>query len=88
MKNNGFLSETVSATEPVIERAAAVAHKAVDKAKDAAAPAANWLVERGESLNATQKKLTADACSYVSANPLKAVGIAAVTGFLLSRLFH
>ena len=65
-----------------------MAHKAVDKAKDAAAPAAGWLVERAESLNATQKKLTADACSYVSANPLKAVGIAAVAGFLLSRLFH
>ena len=45
-------------------------------------------MSRGESLSATQKKLTADACAYVSANPLKAVGIAAVTGFLLSRLFH
>ena len=88
MKNNGFVSEAASTTEPVIERAAAVAHKAVDKAAGAASKKADWLAERGESLNATQKKLTEEACSFVSANPLKAVGIAAVTGFLLSRLFH
>ena len=88
MKNNGFISEGASASEPVIARVAAVAHQAVDKAAGAATPAVDWLAERGESLNATQKKLAADACSYVSANPLKAVGIAAVAGFLLSRLFH
>lgn len=88
MKNNGFVSESASASEPVIARVAAVAHQAVDKAAGAATPTVDWLAERGESLNATQKKLAADACSYVSANPLKAVGIAAVAGFLLSRLFH
>ena len=88
MKNNGFVSETASVAEPVIERVAAAAHQAVDKVKSSATPTVDWLAERGESLSATQKKLTADACDYVSANPLKAVGIAAVTGFLLSRLFH
>ena len=82
MKNNGF----ASASEPVVSRVAAMAHQAVDKAAGAATPTADWLAERGESLNATQKKLAADTCSYVSANPLKAVGIAAVVGFLLSRV--
>lgn len=72
--------------EPVIARVAAMAHQAVDKAAGAAAPTADWLAERGESLNASQKKLAADACSYVSANPLKAVGMAVVAGFLFSRL--
>ena len=38
------------------------------------------------SLNAAQKKLVADTCSYVSANPLKSVGIAVVAGFLLGRI--
>jgi ElaB/YqjD/DUF883 family membrane-anchored ribosome-binding protein len=60
--------------------------QAVDKAADAAAPTADWLTEHGESLKATQKKLVADTCSYVSANPLKAVAIAVVAGFLLSRI--
>ena len=46
----------------------------------------DWLVEQGDSLNATQKKLVADTCSYVSANPLKSVGIAVLVGFLLSRI--
>jgi len=63
-----------------------MAHRAVDTAAGAAAPAADWLAERGESLNTTQKKLVADTCKYVSANPLKSVGIAVVAGFLLSRI--
>lgn len=82
MKNNGFVSES----EPMVARVATIAHKAVDKAAGAATPTAEWLAQRGESLSATQKKLAADTCSYVSANPLKAVGIAALVGFLLSRI--
>lgn len=74
--------------KPAIERVAGMAHEAVDRAAGAAAPAARWLGERGESLNATQKKLLADTCSFVSANPLKSVGIAAVAGFLLSRILR
>ena len=72
--------------KPAIDRAAAMAHQAVDAAADAAAPAADWLAEKGESLIATKKKLVGDTCNYVSANPLKSVGIAVVAGFLLSRI--
>ena len=50
------------------------------------APTADWLSEQSESLKATQKKLMDDTCEYVQANPLKAVGIAVVVGFLLSRI--
>lgn len=72
--------------KPAIEQVAAMAHQAVDKAAGAAAPTADWLAQQGESLNATQKKLFADTCSYVSANPLKSLGIAVVAGFVLSRI--
>lgn len=82
----GAADEMARKARPAIDRAAAMAHQAVDTAAGAAAPAADWLVEQGESLNATQKKLVADTCSYVSANPLKSVGIALVAGFLLSRI--
>jgi ElaB/YqjD/DUF883 family membrane-anchored ribosome-binding protein len=82
VKTNGQGSEV----EPVIARVAAMAHQAVDKAAGAAAPTADWLAERGEILNARQKKLAADTCSYVSANPLKAVGIAVLAGLLLGRI--
>lgn len=82
----GAADEVARKARPAIDRAAAMAHQAVDTAAGAAAPASDWLAEQGESLNATQKKLVADTCSYVSANPLKSVGIALVAGFLLSRI--
>ena len=80
--------EAARKAKPAIDRVAAMAHQAVDKAAGAAAPTADWLTEQGESLTATQKRLVADTCSYVSANPLKAVGIAVVAGFLLGRFIH
>lgn len=82
----GAADEAARKAKPSIERVAAIAHKAVDKAAGAAAPTADWLVEQGESLNSTQKKLVAQTCGYISANPLKAVGIALVAGLVLSRI--
>ena len=84
----GAADEVTRKAKPAIDRVAAMAHQAVDKAAGAAAPTADWLAEQGESLNATQKKLVANTCSYVSANPLKAVGIAVVAGFLLGRFIR
>ena len=84
----GAADEAARKAKPAIDQVAAMAHQAVDKAAGAAAPTADWLAEQGDSLNATQKKLVADTCSYVSANPLKAIGIALVAGFLLSRLIR
>lgn len=71
---------------PAVDRVATLAHEAVDKAAGAAAPTADWLIEQGKSLQATQKKLVGDTSDYISGNPMKAVGIALVAGFLLSRL--
>jgi ElaB/YqjD/DUF883 family membrane-anchored ribosome-binding protein len=82
----GAADEAARKAKPAIDRVAAMAHQAVDKAAGVAAPTADWLAEQGESLNATQKKLVADTCDYVSANPLKSVGIAMVAGFVLSRI--
>jgi ElaB/YqjD/DUF883 family membrane-anchored ribosome-binding protein len=82
----GAADEAARKAKPAIDRVVAMAHQAVDKATGAVAPTADWLSEQGESINATQKKLVADTCSYVSANPLKALGIAVVAGFLLSRV--
>ena len=82
----GAAEEAASKAKPAIDQVAEMAHRAVDKAADAAEPTRDWLSEQGESLNATQKKLVANTCGYVSANPLKAVGIAVLAGFLLSRV--
>jgi ElaB/YqjD/DUF883 family membrane-anchored ribosome-binding protein len=82
----GAAVEAAKKAKPAIDRVAGMAHQAVDKAAGAAGPTADWLSEQGASLNATQQKLVADTCSYVSANPLKSLGIAVVAGFLLSRI--
>lgn len=80
--------EAARKAKPAIDRVAALAHQAVDKAAGATVPTAAWLTEQGDTLNAAQKKLVADTCSYISANPLKAAGIALAAGFLLSRFIR
>lgn len=80
--------DAASKTKPAIDRVASVAHQAVDKAAGAAAPTADWLNEQGESLKVAQKKLVEDTCSYVSAHPVKAIGIALAAGFFISRLLR
>jgi hypothetical protein len=63
-------------TKPAIEKVAQMAHRAVDKAAASAVPAADWIGEKTDRLDATQKKLVNDTCAYISANPLTAIGLA------------
>lgn len=82
----GAADQAARKAKPAIDKVAGMAHQAVDNAAGAAAPTVDWLAEQGANLGAKQKQLVADACGYVSANPLKAVGIAVLAGFLLSRI--
>jgi ElaB/YqjD/DUF883 family membrane-anchored ribosome-binding protein len=84
----GAADEAASKAKPVIDQLAAMAHQAVEKAAGAAAPTVDWLTEQGQSINASQKQLVANTRSYVSANPLKALGMAVVAGFVLDRLIR
>src|SRR5665647_1256157 len=84
----GAADQAARKAKPAIDQVAAMAHQAVDRAAGAAAPTADWLTEQGENVNTMQKQLIADTRSYVSANPLKAVGMAVVAGFLLSCLIR
>jgi ElaB/YqjD/DUF883 family membrane-anchored ribosome-binding protein len=77
--------DVANKAKPTIDRVATMAHHAVDKAADAAAPTAEWLSEHAESLRDAEKKLVSNTCGYVSANPMKSVGIALLAGFVLSR---
>ena len=74
--------------KPAIDQVAAMAHQVVDKAAASTAPAADWLGEQGESLNATKKKLVNDTSAYIAANPLMSVGMAVLAGFLISRMIR
>jgi ElaB/YqjD/DUF883 family membrane-anchored ribosome-binding protein len=79
----GMAVDAACKAKPAIDQIAAITHKAVDTAAGAAAPAANWLSEQGDRLSVSQKELVADATAYISANPLRALGIAVAAGFFL-----
>lgn len=74
--------------KPAIDQVASMAHQVVEKAAASAAPAADWVGEQGESLSATHKKLVTDTSAYIAANPLMSVGMAALAGFLISRMIR
>jgi ElaB/YqjD/DUF883 family membrane-anchored ribosome-binding protein len=74
------------AARKAIPAAQQFAHKAVDKAAAGAAPAAAWLDEHADELNATQEKLLEDTRNYIRENPLTSLGIAFVAGLLISRI--
>jgi ElaB/YqjD/DUF883 family membrane-anchored ribosome-binding protein len=73
------VASRVNATTDTIRQAG---HSAVDKAVNAAAPAAQWLDQK-QSYVQDQLKTTTD---YVVANPVKALAIAFVAGVLFGRI--
>jgi ElaB/YqjD/DUF883 family membrane-anchored ribosome-binding protein len=75
-------------SKPTIDKVAKSMHDAVDKAADAAAPTAEWLDEKADSLKETQRTLLDKSCKYVSAHPLKSLLFAATAGFVLSRIIR
>ena len=85
-KAAALADEAVRKAKPVIGRVADGAHLAVDKVAGAALPTAEWLSDKGETLNAARKKSIADARQYVAANPLKSVAIAVAAGVVISRI--
>lgn len=73
--------------EEAVDKSAHKAHDTIDKVADAAKRTSDTLGEKGHDLKEAQEKWLASATDYVKANPVKALGIAAAGGYLLSRLF-
>ena len=71
---------------PAVDRAARFAHQTVDKAADAAVPAADWLEEKTVDARVRQKEWAEKTRVYVSANPLTGIGIAAAAGLLIGLI--
>ena len=82
------IDKAVSILHSVIDDAAGKAHSASNKAANAGSQAAIWVNERSEKLTSAPKKLIEDASGYVSANPLKSVGVAIVAALLVGRLLR
>ena len=78
--------KVVDAANSTVDRMASGAHAAVDKTADVVAQAAETLGVKGEQLKDLQVRWLENSRAYVRDNPVKALGIALVGGFLLSRL--
>jgi ElaB/YqjD/DUF883 family membrane-anchored ribosome-binding protein len=74
------------AADSVVLRMASGAHEAVEKMAGVAAQAAEAVDEKGGQLRELQVEWLDKSRAYVRDNPVKALGIAVVGGFLLSRL--
>jgi ElaB/YqjD/DUF883 family membrane-anchored ribosome-binding protein len=70
----------------ILNKAKTRVHGALDQAADAAAPAAQWLEEQGESLTANGERLVERTRKYITANPLQSFALALAAGSLISRL--
>ena len=85
-RKNSSSDSIVAGLAPVVERVAAGAHEAVDKAANAANAAAKTLGQKSEAITALQARYLDGCREQVKANPLVAVGAALAAGFLISLL--
>jgi ElaB/YqjD/DUF883 family membrane-anchored ribosome-binding protein len=70
----------------ILNRATIRAHGAVDQVADAAAPAAQWLEDQGETLASGSEKFLQTSAKYIAAHPVQSLGLAIAAGYLLGRL--
>ena len=80
------IDSLADAARPALDHVASGAHGAVDRVGNAAVHAAGALGDKGDQLNVSGKKLAERASLYVREHPLASLGIAAVSGYVLSRL--
>ena len=66
----------------VLDKAATVAHSAVDRAIGAAQPAAEWIDQKAQA----PRQLASATEEYVQANPTKALAIAFVAGIIVAKV--
>ncbi|MGZ5007600.1 MAG: DUF883 domain-containing protein [Methylobacter sp.] len=69
-----------------IEKASDYAHEAGDKIASATSQAAKALGDKGEQLLNAEQKMMKHCCNYVTAHPMKSLGMAVAFGYMLRRL--
>jgi ElaB/YqjD/DUF883 family membrane-anchored ribosome-binding protein len=79
-------SDAVAGIGPVVDRVAASAHEAVDKAAHAATAAARVIDKKGSQLKDLQSEYLDSCRAQVRDHPLAALGVAVAAGFLISFL--
>jgi ElaB/YqjD/DUF883 family membrane-anchored ribosome-binding protein len=79
-------THTINAAGEAVHCMASSAHEAVDKIANASAQAAETVSLKGEQLKELEVRWLENCQTYVRDNPVRALGIALVSGFFLSRL--
>lgn len=69
-----------------VDRIESSAHAAVKKAAEATVHAVDKLSEKQQQIKDVQDEWLEKTKDYIQANPIKSLAIAAVSGFVLSRL--
>lgn len=81
------IKEKTKQAEDTFHRVADSAHEAADAAAEATAETAEKLHAKGEKLHATQQEMSSQVRDYVKKNPMTSLAIAALGGYIASRLF-
>ncbi len=74
--------------QPLVDRVKSMACDATDKASIMKDEARDWLSIQGEQLSARQKQAVDSTANYISANPFKSIGIAALAALVIGRLMR
>jgi len=85
-RNNGKSSDAALNFAPVVERVAASAHDAVDKAAGVATKAAKLIGKKGDLMMAAPEEYLELCRDRVREKPLAAMGVALAAGIALSFL--
>jgi ElaB/YqjD/DUF883 family membrane-anchored ribosome-binding protein len=80
------VDKIADAARPAVDKLAGSAHQAVDKMTSLASSAAATFDQKRVQLNTASAELVDNARTYVRANPIAAISIAAAVGFILSRV--
>lgn len=71
-----------------IDSAAQAAHQIVENSASTLTPAVEWLGDRADAAMAHQRQLTHSGRNAVINHPWKALGLALVAGFVISRVLR
>ncbi|TRW91256.1 DUF883 domain-containing protein [Candidatus Methylobacter oryzae] len=70
-----------------IEKASGYAQEAAGRVSDISAQTSKAMSEKGEQMLKAQRKLMKRGRNYVSDHPMASIGIAAMIGLVLNRMF-
>jgi ElaB/YqjD/DUF883 family membrane-anchored ribosome-binding protein len=82
------VDRAVDFARPAVDRVAHAAHDTVNKVADAATHAAENISAKTDYLKDAQTQLANDCRVYLRDHPIKTLGIAALAGYIVSRLLR